>query len=168
MVYGKLNSNHMWFEFVKPDMVVAAGFKAPRTQVINDFIFLLVFGLLGMAICYSRDLNHFLNLNAFFAAVGLAWIGVYAAVTRARAWLKRTSPIPAGPWQHFAWVNLVQLMAVMVTKCYVLPLGLGPVQWWPEFLPAPAWDWSLVSLVLVYFGLLVFDLWKQLTILEAA
>jgi hypothetical protein len=163
------STNHMWFEFVRPDLKQDSSFNASRTQLLNDFLFLVAFGLIGVGICYSQDLEQFLQLNLLLAGVGLTWVVAYAAAgVFTRKVLKRNDAISKGQWGYWGWINLIQFAAVLTVKCLIIPADWGTVPWWPALLPGDAWDISLLLLTLVYLVLLIVDVAFQLKNLEAA
>lgn len=157
------SNNHMWFEFVRQDLAQNSAFKAPRTQILNDFLFLVLFGLIGMAICYSKNLTQFLELNLLLTGIGLIWVILYAVIGCFR--MKRQGTIPRGTWSYWGWVNLAQFTAVLMIYCFAIPNKWGTVPWWPTFFGA-AWEWSLAILVIVYLIILIVDISKQLNIVE--
>lgn len=152
------SANHMWFEFVRLDLAQDSKYKARRGQVLNDFGFLVVFGLIGMAICYSNNLEEFLERNLLLTFTGLIWVGIYALVGVVVGAKNRQGPIPRGNWGYWGWVNLVQFLAVVVVYLVVAQ--------WPSSLLSPGWPWPLAILVVVYLFVLIYDLVKQLEILE--
>jgi hypothetical protein len=87
------SNNHLWFEFVRPDLDRSRRsdeppyVPPPRGRVINDFVFLIVFGLFGVAICYSTTLDEFLDGNLLLTGVGFGWVVVYWIV----GWIKEKS-----------------------------------------------------------------------------
>lgn len=164
------SNNHLWFEFVRPDLDRSKGLNEPpyvppsRGRVINDFIFLVVLGLLGVAICYSTSLDEFLDGNLLLTGVGLAWVVGYWIVGR----MKEKS-IQEGDWNYWGPLNLVQFASVLVIHCLVPSTGLGTVPGCvARVLPGPAWDWSLLILFIVYLGVFVWDFVMQLRIVEGA
>src|SRR5205814_1785482 len=111
------SSNHMWFEFVRPDLAQDSAFCAPRSQILNDFLFLVMFGLIGMAICYSTTLDQFLRLNLLLTGIGIVWVMLYTSIGVVRRKLfKRGDPIPRGKWSYWGWINLVQFCSVLVVQ----------------------------------------------------
>jgi hypothetical protein len=160
------SSNHMWFEFVRPDLKADSTWTASKLQVMNDFLFLVAFGLIGVAICYSHGLPMFLNLNILLAALGIVWAVGYEVL----AWLsvqyfRGKKRIPAGKWGFWLGINLAQLASLLLVKHGLIPAGLGVVKPWPDFMPGPPWEWSLAILTLLYFVILIVDLVCQLNVL---
>jgi hypothetical protein len=163
------SNNHMWFEFVYPDRDANSTFSADRRQVLNDFLFLVVFGLIGVAICYSTTLDEFLKLNLLLTGVGLGWVIVYELIGLVRRKMsKQPAPILRGNWNYWGWVNLVQFCSILVVHCLIIPGHRWTIPWWPSFLPGPAWDGSLFVLVGVYVIVFAWDFRRQLKILEKA
>ena len=160
------SSNHMWFEFVRPDISQTSTFTASGIRILNDFIFLVVFGLIGVAICYSTTLDEFLKLNLLLTGVALIWVVVYAAIFKSR---KRTreDAIPEGEWGYWWWINLLQFSVVFAVLHLTTPNEWGTILW-PSYFPGEAWDWSLAALVIVYFVIFIIDFRKQLAVLDTS
>ncbi len=146
------SNNHMWVEFVYPDRDEKNVREANSGRVLNDFLFLVVFGLIGMAICYSATLYAFLIRNLVLTGLGFFWVVGYALIGKGK-----------GKWIYWGWVNSAQFLLVLIC---LRPLGRFP--WWPSFFPDAAWDWSLVILVLGYVGIFVWDFLMQLKLLRKA
>jgi hypothetical protein len=162
-------NNHMWVEFVCPDRGTESTFSADRKQVLNDFLFLVAFALIGIAICYSTTLDKFLKLNLLLTGLGLGWVIVYAVIGFVRSKLfRRPGRASKGDWSHWGLVNLAQLSSILVVHCLIIPRHWGTIPWWPSFFPGSAWDWSLSILVVVYVLIFAWDFLKQLEILEQA
>lgn len=136
------SNNHLWFEFVKPDPDPKAPRLALRGRIVNDFIFLIVFGLIGVAICYSRNVHEFLMWNLGLTGGGFLWVMIYAGLKKILKWKSQ------GNWSHWVWVNIIQLASVLaIMSC---PL---------------AYNWSLYALAGIYFLIFGWDFWRQLDIL---
>lgn len=157
------SNNHMWVEFVSDDRGPTIGSKVSHKQVLNDFLFLVLFGLIGMGICYSTTLDEFLSLNLLFTGAAFVWAMVHAGISR-RAGKKMRPPI--GDWSYWRWVNLAQFFSILVVKYVIIPCKCGAIPWWPSFFPGPAWDWSVLILVVVYLVIFAWDFLEQLKILE--
>lgn len=160
------SANHMWFEFVRPDRKEGAtlAFDKLRVRILNDFAFLVVFGLVGVGICYSETLDQFLRLNLLLAAIGIVWVAVYWLIGKTRG--RAAGAASAGRWGYWGWINLIQFAAVLTTQCLVLPANWGTVPWWPRIFPGPPWDIALLLLCVVYLALLAIDVTLQLRNLE--
>jgi hypothetical protein len=137
------SNNHLWFEFVKPDLTPSEPHIAFRGRILNDFAFLIVFGLIGVAICYSSNVDEFLKRNLVLTAVGFLWVFVYAGLGRSPKWQSK------GDWSHWRWVNVIQFLSVAAIM----------------FCPL-AYSWSLYALAGIYFVVLGWDFWRQLDNLE--
>jgi hypothetical protein len=164
------SSNHMWVEFVLPDLRLESKFSAPAPQIVADFSFLILFGLLGVAICYARNLHDFMELNMVWGVIGLAW----SFLDGARGWLsdrlekRRGSPLPPPrvDWgRTWFYVNAAQVAVIALLWRPVISQGWGPVGFWPSWLPQPPWNTALLCLVLAYAILLFADVRSQLKIL---
>lgn len=159
------SNNHMWFEFVRRDRreegdAEVNGAKVSRQQILRDFFLLLIFGLVGVAICYSTTVDEFLKYNLWLTGIALA-VGVFFGFIDC---VKGTFP---GKWGYWLLVNLTQFSSILVVHCLVIPKDWGTIPCWLSMvLPGPAWDWSLFILVVVYFGIFSWDFSKQLKILE--
>jgi len=137
------SNNHLWFEFVKPDLKPDEPRMAPRGRILNDFVFLIVFGLIGVAICYSSNVEEFLKRNLILTGVAFLWVIVYAVLGRSPKWQSE------GDWSHWRWVNIIQFLSVLAILCCPL-----------------ACTWSLYALAGIYFVIFVWDFWRQLDNLE--
>jgi hypothetical protein len=174
------SSNHMWFEFVRPDLSTKAGsaYPVPKLRILYDFSFLLIFGAIGMAICYSKKLDQFLDLNILLLAVALLWVVVYFIAAKVReAFQKRSAPVPQARWSNWWWVNFAQLVAVLLAKLTCVRNSLDSLSWWrvPDIWPFSidmtywaTWFPSLTLslLILIYFAIFLVDVHFQLTVLQ--
>jgi len=165
------SSTHMWVEFVLPDLKTDSTFKAPWWQIVIDFCFLTFFGLLGMAICYSRDLEHFMKLNGIWAFVGVVWSAFYTwlkHVPRQRVANVDAPKAPREDWWFWILINAVQMAALWLLYGPVMDQRWGPVWFWWDWLPQPRWDLALLALLLIYALLLFADVMLQLRVLANA
>ena len=105
------SSNHMWFEFVRPDLKTDSTWQSRPWLVMNDFAFLIVFGIVCMAMCYSAQIAQtvgaphlatFLGFNAMLAAIAIAWGLAYEA------------KVPGGHWAFWVGINGVHLASVLI------------------------------------------------------
>lgn len=162
------SNNHMWFEFVRPDREEGSnpkknGSSVSRGQILENFFFLLVFGLVGVSICFSTTVDEFLKSNLWLTGIALAAVVFYRV--RDGAGKKR---LP-GKWDYWLWVNLIQFVSTLLVYLLGVPNEWGTVPWWlSSFLPGSAWDWSLFILVVVYFVVFAWDFSKQLEIVQKA
>jgi hypothetical protein len=161
------SNNHLWLEFIHPDNrkvhctkvdgTKVNGFKVCRFQILKDFFFLIIFGLLGMGICYSTTVDKFLDGNLWLTGIALGWVFINFLVGRGKR----------GKWGFWLEVNLAQFFSVLVVHCFVIPRHWGTIPCWLSFvLPGAAWDWSLFILVLVYVVIFTWDVSRQLGILQ--
>jgi hypothetical protein len=158
------SSNHMWLEFVHPDDTKVDGtvteFNVSRFQILKDFFFLVIFGLVGMTICYSTTVEEFLNGNLRLTGIALVWVFINLVIGCFRE-------MPPGKWSYWLWVNLAQFFSILVVHCFVIPRHWGTIPYWLSFsLPGPAWEWSLFILVVVYLVIFTWDFSTQLKILK--
>lgn len=160
------SNNHMWFEFVRPDRQEGKdpevnGSIVSRKQILRDFFFLLIFGLLGVSICYSTTVDEFLESNLRLTGIALA-AGIFGVIDC----IKRRF---SGKWDHWRLVNFAQFFSILIVRYFVIPRDWGTIPCWLSMvLPGPAWDWSLFILVVVYFGIFTWDFSKQLEVLKGA
>lgn len=136
------SNNHLWFEFVRPDLKPEEPCMAPRGRILNDFVFLIVFGLIGVAICYSSNVDEFLKWNLFLTGVGFLWVIVYG-LGKSPKWQSK------GNWGHWRWVNVIQFLSVLAVVFFP----------WEYY-------WSLYALAGIYFVIFGWDFWRQLDNLE--
>jgi len=158
------SGNHMWYEFVRPDLKQECEFSAPRLQVLNDFLFLVVFGLIGVSMCYTDRLDRFLILNMLLTGIGFTWVLIYRAVSSIRQSSGKTA-VPQGKWGYWGMVNFLQFVLVAMVWWFG-PNALGTVSARLWIFPGPAWDWALLILVAAYLALFIYDFLRQLKILE--
>jgi hypothetical protein len=159
------SNNHMWVEFVRPDRQEGPDADEnishiSHIQIFFDFFFLVVFGLIGVSICYSTNVDQFLNGNLLLTGIALGWASVYKVIGCARR-------LPPGKWAYWFWVNLVQFFSIFMIYYLVIPMNWGTIPGCLSiFLPGPAWDWSLFVLALVYLAIFSWDFLTQLAILK--
>lgn len=159
------SNNHMWVEYVRPDRQEGPDAEENishihHIQIFFDFFFLVVFGLIGVSVCYSTTADQFLDGNLRLTGMALGWASFYRVLGLARG-------LPSGKWAYWFWVNLVQFSCILIICSLVIPLNWGVIPYWLSvFLPGPAWNWSLFILVLVYFGVFTWDFLTQLKILK--
>ncbi len=134
------SANHLWHEHSRCEGL------ANKPKLGIDLLFLVVFGLIAICICYADSLEHFLWRNMYLLVAAFAWSCLDAAVySDQRPWCK-------------VWViiDLVQgLFLLWVASCMtdVRDPLFGWALWWVILLP-------------VYVLCLVFDFNSQMRVLE--
>ena len=143
------SANHLWFEYVSRDPV-----RINEKRLLFDVFFLIVFGVIGLVICYEADAKGFLQWNC--------WLGVVGTIGALVYWGRGRRDGTSGDWSFWVWINLAQtalaFLALIVHWSYAVPPKLP---WWPV-------DGSLALLSLAYLALLLTDVHKQLTVLATA
>jgi hypothetical protein len=167
------SANHMWYEFVLPDLDLKVKPLGDVTrQVRADFAFLIWFGLIGTIICLSNSIDEFLRLNLTLTASALLWgiVNFLAAFAK-----RRTSR-----WNFWIGINACQSFVIWMVWYFSLPGTLGKIGDFGmatallHHLPAnweqviAGWDTIICALSLVYLGALWTDLIFQLRMLAMA
>jgi hypothetical protein len=150
------SSNHMWrdYVFVDTNQPLEPGENPDlRRRMIHDFLFLLVFGLLGVIICYADTPSSFLVWNLVLTLLALSW-----ALVRK----------PDGEWGYWVKINFAQSFSILVVLGLrsAFDLRHGVLPFWPLDLLTPE-ELVFWMLCLVYLGAFIWDLSEQLKTLEA-
>jgi len=143
------SANHLWFEYVSKNPV-----HVHEGWFLFDVFLLIVFGVIGLIICYESDTKGFLQWNC--------WLGGVATIGACVYWQRRRCDPTSGPWTFWVWINLLQ------TGFALLVLILHT---WVDTLPKlPGWpvDATLALLSVAYLILLLFDVSRQLRVLATA
>lgn len=143
-LYG--SANHLWSEYIRRPPT-----GAQKYLMIPDFGFLILFGFLGLEICYAKRIDDFFAWNSAFGK----WGAVACIVEASTRWRGRRE---FGAW-WIGWL-VINLAYVGITgwawQCYS---SAGLSLFWNA-------NWALVLLVSGCFVLLVLDLLLQLWILD--
>jgi hypothetical protein len=143
------SANHLWYEFVRPDPA-----EIPRTAMMGDFGFLIIFGILGLVICYSTNIVDFLFWNLVLVAT--ATCGALLYTFRGPLMVKGKQ---GGDWNFWLPINALQALIILIAWL----LHNSGVQGRCEWLD---WDYALTTLIVVYIVLLGIDFYLQLGVLE--
>jgi hypothetical protein len=125
-------------------------------RLLKDFFFLLVFGSLGVSICYAKCLDQYFERSLWFSGVACAWMVLHLSY-------RGYTGEPKSPWEFWSYVNGIQLFFLIVA--YACPETTFLRAVWPEHTLGPPWQDRLLGLFLVYFGLLGYDVYRQLRVL---
>ena|SRR5438445_7212594 len=141
------SANHLTLEYTSQEHPGASA-----GPLIRDLLFLIAFGILALWICYSASIGEFLSRSISLPAGGFVW-SVLDPFLRRRE-LRPTLGKLAAPWYA---INAFQLIALIVALGFESTLT-----------QAAGVTSCLVVLVLVFMGLLIWDISVQLKALEEA
>jgi hypothetical protein len=140
--------NHLWVKYVSPaapSPICAAWFPF-------DVGLLMLFGVIGLVICYADTLDTFLWWNFGLGVLATAGAAVY--------WARDEAESPGQSWGVFwAPINAAQAGLTLLFLCLHQALAMSS-QGSPPFVGFVLW-----GLAVVYFGALLLDLYFQLRVL---
>ena len=156
------SNNHLWREYVFPDGNAQKRFEAPRIELVRDFAFLMIFGGFGVAICYAKSLESFLQFNFWLLLFALVWVLVSIAYGWARPADSEEGKRSQRRWWFWAWINLLQLL--VLGPAIHCQSAMATSATWISFLPPFNAMWFLAG---AYALILLADLWMQFGVLDA-
>lgn len=169
------SANHMWYEYVLPDAQNNSNLKGELVGKLkympSDFIFLILFGLIGISICYSTNLTSFLFRNLLLECLALSWIFYYRYIIC--YFQRRQRAVREDPWAFWLPINVQQFIFILsALLLYCWGLGYKSHELLEKWLVwnindrwkilGPVWDIPISLLLLGYFYLFILDLWNQL------
>jgi hypothetical protein len=151
------SANQSWSDYVKPDAGEVPEKVITRGPMVTDFVFLLIFGLLGSMICYSTSFRAFMERMLVFNLVAVAWCLIYIRRDPRRSVFD--------DWVKMDVAHALVSGAGVAAICW-FPLASYRLTWFQRFGSPPPHVGALL-LMLINFGLFLWDVHFQLGLLAA-